>query len=813
MVVGNAAPHAPPSGTVTFLFSDVEGSTSLLAALGADEYARELELHRRELRRVWSARGGVEIDTQGDSFFVVFARAADAVEAAREAQAALRERPLRPRIGIHTGEPLLTDGGYVGMDVHRAARIASAGHGGQILVSQVTRDLVGGDDLVDLGDHRLKDLTRPERIYQVGAGAFAPLKSLNRSTLPEAAHPLVGREVERRELAELLRRERLVTITGTGGTGKTRLALQLAGDLLDEFSDGVRFVPLASVSDPALVLPAALEALGVAGTDGGVDVDALVVLDNFEHLVSAAPALAELLARPTAPTVLVTSRTPLHLSMEVEYPLDPLPEDAAVELFLERAQAMRRETPPTAEVREICRRLDGLPLALELAAARLKLLTPAALLERLDSRLPLLTRGPADAPERQRTLEATIAWSYDLLDADARRVFTRLSVFAGTFDVEAAEHVANAALDDVATLVDASLVRPRGDGRFLLLETIREFARQRMDADDARRLARRHAEHYLQVAEASAAHLTGADAAAWLARLDRDYGNLRAALDYFTLESPRMVPRLVIALWRFWLVRGRFEEGQTAIERALFSEPDAAERAELLYQLGTIVISRGATERGRAIFQEAYDEFRALGIRNGEARSLSALGHVAADAGSWDDATRAYEAATRLFRLDDETFGLGGVLGDLATVYLRSGRADEARPLALESLELQRDVGNRQGEALALAIVGYAALAAGELEQARAALVESIEIAHELGYLHGLVFALNGLGAVAARTGDEQRSADLFVAAAALRRSIGIDHDPDDVLVADDRRAVLGNRSAPDTELDLDRVVAAALLV
>ncbi|MGZ4400889.1 MAG: ATP-binding protein [Gaiellaceae bacterium] len=801
-----------PSGTVTFLFSDVEGSTSLLDQLGPSAYAAELELHRAALRRAWESNEGVEIDTQGDAFFVAFSRAGDAVKAAREAQAVLREHGVRVRMGIHTGEPLLTKDGYVGMDVHRAARIAAAGHGGQVLLSHTTRDLLAGDqDVVDLGEHRLKDLTRPERVFQLGHASFPALRSLNRSNLPEAAHPLVGRAVEQLEVEELLRRVRLVTITGPGGTGKTRLALQIAAELSDEFPDGVHFVPLAALADPGLVLSVALQALGLS-EDDDVDRHALLVLDNFEHLRDAAPAIARFLQRSPGPTLLVTSRTPLHVSMETEYPLDPLPQAAAVELFLDRAHAVRRSAEPSPEVDEICRRLDCLPLALELAAARLKLLDPAALLHRLDSRLSLLTRGPTDLPERQQTLEATIAWSYDLLDPEAQCVFLRLSVFAGTFDIDAAEAVADADLEALTTLTEASLLKARGDSRFLILETIREFARQRLPLEEALRLPSRHAHYYLSVAEKAAPHLTGHDAGTWLATLDADHGNFRTALDWLALEAPEHVPRLTICLWRYWLVRGRFEEGQRAIERALGLGPAPTEHAELLYQLGAIVISRGATARGRAVFQEALERFRGQGLQDGEARSLSALGHVAADAGEWREAIGRYEAAAALFRVTGDQFGLGGILGDLANVYLRSGSPAEALPLAAESLTIQRTIGNRQGEALALAIQGYGRLGLGKLRPARRALAESTSIAHRLGYLHGLVFSLNGLAAIACRSGDEERAQTLFEAAHALRASIGIDHDPDDVLVAEDRaRLARGGRVPRDEELDLERVVALAL--
>jgi predicted ATPase/class 3 adenylate cyclase len=801
-----------PSGTVTFLFTDVEGSTSLLHELGPSAYAAELALHHSALRHAWQSHQGVEIDTQGDSFFVAFSRAGDAVEAARAAQAALSEHGISVRMGIHTGEPLLTKDGYVGMDVHRAARIAAAAHGGQVLLSHATRDLVAADeDVVDLGEHRLKDLTRPERLYQLGRGSFPPLRSLNRSNLPETAHPLVGRIVEQLELEELLRRVRLVTITGAGGTGKTRLALQIAAELLDEFPDGVHFVPLAGLTDAGLVLPVALQALGLSEADNA-NRQALLVLDNFEHVRGAAPDIARFLTGSPGPTLLVTSRMPLHVSMETEYPLDTLPQGAAVELFLDRAHAVRRSAQPSAEVEEICRRLDCLPLALELAAARLRLLDPAALLQRLDSRLSLLTRGPADMPERQQTLEATIAWSYDLLDREAQSVFVRLSVFTRTFDIEAAESVADADLETLTTLAEANLLKVRGDSRFLVLETIREFARRRLPLDEALRLPSRHAQYYLSAAESAAPHLTGHDAEEWLAAVDADYGNFLAALDWFALEAPSTVPRLTISLWRFWLVRGRYEEGQRAIERALGLSPTPLEHAELQYQLGAIVISRGATARGRAVFQDALERFRAEGRQHGEARSLSALGHVAADAGAWSEAVDLYEEAAAVFRRSGDRFGLGGVLGDLANTYLRSNLPEKALPLATESRAIQREVGNRQGEALALAIEGYARLGLGLLSPARQALAEGTRIAHRLGYLHGLVFSLNGLAAVAHRSGDDGRARALFEAAQALRDEMGIVHDPDDVLVAGDRAGLPGrSRPVRAADFDLDRAIALAL--
>ena len=485
--------RALPSGTVTFLFTDVEGSTALLHELGAEARADVLAEHRRVLREAFVASGGVEVDTQGDAFFVAFRRAQDALSAAAAAQAPLAGGPIRVRIGIHTGEPLVTEEGYVGTDVHRAARIMSAGHGGQVLVSETTQRLVEqGIELRDLGPHRLKDLTAPQRLYQLGGGEFPPLRSLNQTNLPLQPTPLVGRETGLAELAALLGRDdvRLVTLTGPGGGGKTRLGLQAAAEAVDRMPDGVFWVSLAPIPSAELVLPAIARALGVQERAGEpMDVTLrmflaqrrlLLLLDNFEHVLGARSLLAGFLAECPELTLLVTSRTALELSSEHLYEVPSLREDEAVELFVERAAQAGADVAPDEAVATICRRLDCLPLALELAAARVRVLEPQALLERLERRLPLLKGGAPDLPARQQTLYATIAWSHDLLDEQERTLFRRLSVFAGSFTLESAEAVAEADLWAVESLVAKSLVRRWGSGRLGLLETIHEFAEEQL---------------------------------------------------------------------------------------------------------------------------------------------------------------------------------------------------------------------------------------------------------------------------------------------------------------------------------------------
>ena len=489
-----------PSGTVTFLFSDIEGSTKLLHELG-DAYADALAEHRELVRGAFAEHDGVEVDTQGDAFFSAFARATDAVAAAQEIQVRLAPGPISVRIGVHTGEPQITDEGYVGLDVHRGARICAAGHGGQVLLSQPTRELVEVDAR-DLGEHRLKDLLDPQRLFQLGTEDFPPLKTLDWTNLPVQATPLVGREQELADAIGLLREQRLLTLVGPPGTGKTRLALQLAAEVADEF-EHVWWVALDQVRDPRLVEPTIAQTIGARDDLDGYlrNRRALLLLDNVEQVLDCGPRLAELVTAASNLKLVATSREPLRLTVEQQYPVPPLPEDDAMALFDERARAVRPDFAANGAVAEICRRLDGLPLAIELAAARVKILPPEALLARLEQRLPLLAGGARDTPERQQTLRAAIAWSYDLLEEQEQQALARLSVFAGGWTLEAAEAVCECELDTLASLVDKSLVRER-DGRFSMLETIREFARERLTEQEPDGSSlRRQAEYFLEQAQ------------------------------------------------------------------------------------------------------------------------------------------------------------------------------------------------------------------------------------------------------------------------------------------------------------------------
>ena len=534
-----------PRGTVSMLFTDVEGSTRLLQDHGR-RFADMLAEHHRLLRTAAERHGGVGGRREGDASFFAFTAARDAAAAARDAQAALADGPMPVRMGIHTGEPEIHEDDYVGIDVNRAARICAAAHGGQIVLSERTRALLGDAfDCLPLGVHRLKDLREREKLFQLGTAVFPPLRSLNASNLPAPPSRLVGRRAELSAIRQLLREHRLVTLTGPGGAGKTRLALEAAAQCSDEFDDGVWWAPLAAVSEPDLVLPTVAQTLG-ARAPLAEHIDerrVLILLDNLEQVVDCAPAVSALLAACPGLTLLATSRTPLRLRAEREYGVPPLELDDAVELFV--ARAVRSD--PVAVVRAICARVDALPLAVELAAARTRVFAPAELLDRLDRRLAVLTEGPVDAPDRQVTLRATIQWSYELLGPDEAEHFARLSVFGGSFDSAAALAVCETRLDALESLAEQSLLSRTQSGRFFMLETIREFAAERLGADPDLRL--RHAEHYLEVAR-SAGLNDDSDGAMRHDLIVRDRDNVRAALDWALDSGAAEVGLRLAAAWR-----------------------------------------------------------------------------------------------------------------------------------------------------------------------------------------------------------------------------------------------------------------------
>jgi predicted ATPase/class 3 adenylate cyclase len=823
-----------PTGTVSLLCTDVEGSTRLLLALG-ERYAAALAEHRRLLRTAFAEHCGCEVDTQGDAFFYAFPRAHDAVAGAVAAQRALAAHAwpeglaLRVRIGIHTGEPTTTGEGYVGIDVHRAARVMSAGHGGQVLLTQSTKDLLPGEpsDAVsvrDLGEHRLKDLTQPQRLYQLVIPGlendFPALKTLEArpTNLPIQPTPLIGREQEVTEAVTLAGGEdiRLVTLTGAGGTGKTRLSLQVAAELVADFEDGVFFVDLASITDPHLFIPTVAQTLSVRERPGETLSETLkdhlrakkllLVFDNFEQLLDAGPAVSALLAGAPNLKALVTSRAPLHLSGEHEYSVPPLavpdlntfePLAAlagyeAVQLFVERAQAVKPEFELTSEnapvVAEICARLDGLPLAIELGAARVRILSPQALLGRLSQRLALLTGGARDAPARQRTLRDTIEWSYGLLSASEQRLFARLSVFVGGRTIDAAEAVCDpagdlgaAVFDGVASLVEKSLLRqeegPAGEPRFLMLETIREYALDRLERCGEKELLRqRHAHYFVALAEDAEPEILGADQVLWLERLEAERDNFRAALGWLLGRGDtELALRLIGSLRRAWVARGYLSETRNWLEAAFEGKAAVSPHVEAkaLYGLGRVALVEGDYAEAIPFLERSTRLFRELGEAEGLVFSLADLSFIATVQGRPEDAQRfANESLAKAKAAGNETT-IAAALHSLACTKLDAGEYGEARSLFEQSLALRRKLGDKRNIANSLGYLGSVALLEGDYDRATALLDESLALGRDLGNLLIVSAALANESLVALAAGHAGRAETLCTEGLALSHELG----------------------------------------
>jgi predicted ATPase len=760
-----------PTGTVTFLFTDIEGSTRLLHELG-DSYADALSEHRRVLRDAFARHGGVEVDTQGDAFFVAFATAKDALAAAEEGQEALSAGPIRVRMGIHTGEPLATEEGYVGIDVHRAARIAAAGHGGQVLVSQSTRDLCAGDGLRDLGEHRLKDLLAPERLYQLGARDFPPLKTLYQTNLPIPATPFLGRERELEEVQALISRPdvRLLTMSGPGGTGKTRLALQAAAESAERFPDGIFWVPLASLRDASLVPDVAARALGAADglVDRIADKSLLLLFDNFEHLIEAAPELSNVLAACPSAQLIVTSRELLRLPGEQAYPVPPLEPEDGEELFIARALAAKPDFRTDEHVTELCARLENLPLALELAAARVRVLSPEELLRRLSERLDLL-KGGRGVDARQQTLRATIEWSHDLLDDGEQRLFARLAVFRGGCTIQAAEQVCEADIDTLQSLVDKSLVRVREGGRFWMLETIREFAVESLDSSgEADAIRRRHANAVLALAE-SADLTVEATAAGRGARYEvvlPEQANIRAALDWLLgADEIETAMRLAVALELYWVTTSTTEGSSLLtelLERGVDVPPELHVRA--IRVLGGTTYIVGDFETGTRYIDQALAEYRRLGDDWGVAHLLQRQAVEARRAG---DLERAHSLLEQSLALDRSAFNEVGALMLLGELAFAEGRPEESIELldrcAARSKELNWDWWRKN----ALSLAGDYSLRLGRPDDASPRIHESLVIARTMHDRQWLVYGLTLLAWVASIKGQAERAGVLWGAAEA----------------------------------------------
>jgi predicted ATPase/class 3 adenylate cyclase len=797
-----------PTGTVTFLFTDVEGSTKLLQHLGRG-YREVLEEHARLIRKAVREAGGTEVSTEGDAFFLVFPTAPEAVGAAVAVQRALATHPwpegvtIRVRMGLHTGTGSLGGDNYLGIDVHRAARVASAAHGGQVLLSAATRTLVDhvlpeGATLRNLGEHRLKDLDQPEHLFQVvvtGLPAdFPPPRSLDARphNLPIQPTPFVGRREEVETVKQLLSGIRLLTLTGPGGAGKSRLALQVAAESLPDFRQGAFFVPLAPVDDPRLFGPTVAQCLGVSEVPDQpmlavvrrhlLDKQLLLVLDNLEQLLGAAPQVAELLAAAPGLKALVTSRTVLHLQGEQEFPVPPLEAPDAVELFVQRARAtdpsFRLDDSNAPAVTEIGTRLDGLPLAIELAAAKVKLFSPDALLDRLEHRLGLLRGGATDLPSRHQTLRDSIAWSHDLLEPREQEAFRRLGVFVGGFTVEAAEEVigGDEVVEVIAALLDKSLLRNER-GRLAMLETIREYALEQLaESDEREGLARRHAAFFLALAEAAEPHLTRERQGLWLDRLQAEHDNLRAALRW-ALETGASELGLVLAgsLWRFWHLRGHLTEGRRWLEELLrlpAASPQA--RAKGLTGLAGLRYWQGDYQGAIGLYEEAWQIFRELEDDPGIADTLHSLSYPVQFLGDHARTRELLEASrTAFLKAGDEVGAARAALPASFVAIREDGDHAEARRLLEESLELLREGGDWWGLANNLQLLGVVARLQGRLEEAHRLLEEALRLHWEAGDVAGIATVLDTLAFVAVAEEQWTQAASLSAATSALEESIG----------------------------------------
>jgi predicted ATPase/class 3 adenylate cyclase len=850
-----------PTGTVTFLFTDIEGSTRLWEKQHAAMQVA-LAQHDAILRNAIETNNGCVFKTTGDGAHAAFAVAADAMMACLAAQRELTghvwgELRIKSRMALHTGAAELRDGDYFGATLNRTARLMAAGHGGQILLSLATEELVRdhlpeNTALRDLGERRLKDLIRPEHVYQVIAPGlpanFPPLRTLDArpNNLPAQATPFIGRDSELRSVKEKLSSPnmRLLTLSGVGGTGKTRLALHAAADMVDEFEHGVFFVPLAALGDPGLVLQAIAQAFGVREAAGRPlnellqehlrDKQILLVLDNFEQVIAAAPLVSDLLTAAPRLKVLVTSREVLRLNGESNYPVPPLSvpdpkrmpplerltQYEAVALFIDRALAVAPDFTVTNEnapaVAEICHRLEGLPLAIELAAARVRVLPPQRMLVELSHRLTFVTGRARDLPTRQRTLRGAIDWSHDLLTGEEQKLFRRLAVFVGGCALEAIESICILAddtrvLDTIDSLVGKSLLRQaetHGEARFAMLETIREYARERLIADgEAEAVQKRHRDYFLALAEKAAPKLLGAEQGGWFERLDREHDNLRSALEW-SLSEPGSEGglRLCSALQRFWWTRGHLSEGREWCARAL-GVPKTEElmpaRAKALTGSGLLAYWQGDYPAARAQHEECLAIWRQRGDRRGIGISLHNLGMVARSQGDYAAAHSMYEESLAITRELGNRWSLAASLMNLGNLAAELGDYRGSRTRLEESLSIFQELGDRVSIATALENLGNGAYEQGELDSARALHVESLTMRRQLGDKLGIVISLERLAAVVASLGSPLRAGRIWGMAERLWVEIGSGLEPKERSQHDQRVAAV--RAAVKDDAAFDR--------
>jgi predicted ATPase/class 3 adenylate cyclase/Flp pilus assembly protein TadD len=868
---------ALPGGIVTFLFTDIEGSTRLWEH-EPDLMWAAVARHNELLDAAISEHRGFHFKTIGDAFQAAFASPVDALHAVVDAQKRFAAEswegigPIRVRMALHCGPAHPVEGDYLAPCLNRLSRMMSTGYGGQVLLSSLIRRRVEsalpeGVSLRDLGSHRLRDLLEPERITQAVIegvpSSFPPLKSLERhpTNLPIQPNPLVGRTNEIQEVTELLRDEtvRLVTLTGIGGTGKTRLALQVAAEMIDEFQDGVYFVDLAPLSDAESVIPEIMTTLGIPETDGSSlhetlvsslrDEHLLLILDNFEHVLEAAVDVAALLERCPKVSIIVTSRAALHLRAEYVRPVSPLEtpnprrspslselaKHDAVSLFVQRASMADASFALTAAnapvIAAICNHLDGIPLALELAAARIRTIPPESLLERLDRRLDLLTMGARDLPARHRTLRATIEWSYSLLTPQAQALFTTLAVFAGGFDLSAVARILallglleDDPLDGVTALVDCSLVRradtARGEIRYSMLETLREFGLEQLRrSGDLDQVQDAHAVWCLGLTQQADSMLTGPEQSVWLDRLELEHDNVRAALSWSDAngDHPKQVA-LASSLVRFWMIRGHLNEGRRWLDEALqtfAASPTSYVQIGAMIGAGHLAYAQGAFGVASDRYQVALEAARVMSHREYEAILLNALGNIEFAAGNLDQANRLYTESVELSESIDDPHHRANALGNLGAVAHFRGEtqvamaryheclklwhtlgntegtlvmlqnllillapfpehASRAHVYGEECLRLSRTLGDQRSEALTLTGLAIVAHVEGNLTMARELHQRSLDLYTALNDQDGVGRAVSNLGLVAIDAGDLSGARDLLLRSLALNRELEV---------------------------------------
>ena len=857
-----------PRGTVTFLFTDIEGSTRLWQQY-PEGMKPALSEHDRLMRDAIESRNGYVFKTIGDAFCAAFATAADAVAAALEAREKLSAArwgeidTIRARMALHTGTAEEREGDYFGQTLNRVARLLSTGHGGQILISQPTYELVRDSFpesalIEDLGEHRLKDLTRPEHVYQVvtsgPSNEFPALKSQDAkpNNLPIQATRLIGRENEVSAVVQLLRRDdvRLVTLTGPGGTGKTRLSLQVAGEMLAEFENGVFFIGLAPISDPDLVVGAIAQALGLQDVSGRPLIDSLtsflknrhllLLLDNFEQIISAAPLVAGLLKECPTLSVLVTSREVLRLSGEFDYAvpvltipkrpqnrgawnasLPELTQFESVQLFIERAAAIMPEFEVTGEnapaIAEICYRLDGLPLAIELAVARIHVLSPLEILSRLERQLPALGEGARDLPDRQRTLASTIAWSYDLLEASEKFLFRRIAVFVGGFTLDSAEAVCGGRseesadidmLDGFTSLTDKSLIkrdRAARGSRFMMLETIHAYAAERLEeSGEGEEMRRRHAEYFTTLSASAEVGLTGPEQLQWRDRMIAEFNNLRVALLWLEKDNPETASRALSGLWWFLGIAGLAGEGFERLE-ILSARPEISDSARVraTYAAALLASIQGEYERALQLGKEALQLARSFDDNKETATALFALSLTQYFKGNFDEVRKMSNEGMNLSAETGDKWIFAHLQRALGLAEGHLGNYGRGTELLEECVTRFREIGDALDVAYTLRNLGLIKLLSGDHGGVADLCRESLSISRKMEDKWSMARALINLASVAASSeGGAERAARLFGVSQALYDDIGARVSPSEKAMYDENVTKAKNAIGNDKTFD-----------